>query len=363
MTENEQATARDAERETLYPAVVPYTAPCPFCGSSDTNPAAVLSLTRYGKGHAAGCMTCDKSGPACPTVEEAAHAWNSLPRVQPAFGDAPRCPRCGRANVAQDGEVCPICAPTGDDERRAVWSQGVTFTLAPDGCVELSASCSWLRPEQVRAAASLLTRTGPDAPPEGSTCHGCGNCFTLDVMVPDLVWEAIYPGADGAGLLCPTCIAQRCAEQLGAEYLVALPVLDDCPGMALPSSDASCLLRDVLTGSLEAVPDWRDAAEDFPLVHGPVADRLRTRLFDVIYRTTGDVPQRLAPILEGVLQVLEDDAASSRDWPEDFAHEDGRSLCACIYCTHPFVGRKGRVVCRVCADRPAVAAAQEPSNV
>ncbi len=39
---------------------------------------------------------------------------------------------------------------------------------------------------------------------------------------------------------------------------------------------------------------------------------------------------------------------STRDWPEDAAHENGRYRCSCVICKQSFVGHKRRVICRAC---------------
>lgn len=39
-----------------------------------------------------------------------------------------------------------------------------------------------------------------------------------------------------------------------------------------------------------------------------------------------------------------------RNWPADFAHENGCYICRCCDCGEEFVGHKRRVVCRACAD-------------
>ena len=39
----------------------------------------------------------------------------------------------------------------------------------------------------------------------------------------------------------------------------------------------------------------------------------------------------------------------ARDWPEDFAHENGRYQNSCAVCGEIFHGYKRRVVCRRCA--------------
>lgn len=40
---------------------------------------------------------------------------------------------------------------------------------------------------------------------------------------------------------------------------------------------------------------------------------------------------------------------SEGDWTEDFSHENGNYMNACINCKNEFIGHKRRVVCRVCA--------------
>lgn len=42
----------------------------------------------------------------------------------------------------------------------------------------------------------------------------------------------------------------------------------------------------------------------------------------------------------------------SRDWPEDFEHENGNYSCRCYRCHLEFIGHKRRVECRVCAKTP-----------
>lgn len=41
------------------------------------------------------------------------------------------------------------------------------------------------------------------------------------------------------------------------------------------------------------------------------------------------------------------------DWPEDFPHENGDYSNRCCYCQCEFRGHKRRIVCKVCADKPA----------
>lgn len=41
--------------------------------------------------------------------------------------------------------------------------------------------------------------------------------------------------------------------------------------------------------------------------------------------------------------------SSPRDWPDDFKHENGNYVCACMYCQHTFFGHKRRIICKECA--------------
>lgn len=46
------------------------------------------------------------------------------------------------------------------------------------------------------------------------TCHGCKEQYTVDVIVPNSIWEKIYVedprrARIGGGLLCPKCIGAR----------------------------------------------------------------------------------------------------------------------------------------------------------
>ena len=42
------------------------------------------------------------------------------------------------------------------------------------------------------------------------------------------------------------------------------------------------------------------------------------------------------------------------NWPEDASHENGDYECRCVTCEQTFYGHKRRVICKVCATRPAV---------
>lgn len=39
----------------------------------------------------------------------------------------------------------------------------------------------------------------------------------------------------------------------------------------------------------------------------------------------------------------------SRNWTEDFGHENGNYECHCVECKQSFVGHKRRVLCKVCS--------------
>lgn len=77
---------------------------------------------------------------------------------------------------------------------------------------------------------------------------------------------------------------------------------------------------------------------------------------------------RDAPTADGVpsghrraVGVAASGDAGPMDWPEDFAHENGRYFNSCHNCACIFVGHKRRATCRVCAAPPAARRA-EPSD-
>lgn len=74
-------------RETLEPAVGLELEPCPFCHLS-ARAARIARLVRFEGIEAelrlqVSCR-CGASGPACPTLREAAEAWNAARRGAPA---------------------------------------------------------------------------------------------------------------------------------------------------------------------------------------------------------------------------------------------------------------------------------------
>lgn len=48
------------------------------------------------------------------------------------------------------------------------------------------------------------------------------------------------------------------------------------------------------------------------------------------------------------IAAAEQQAQYSRDWVEDFSHENGQYMCKCCHCGKSFIGHKRRVVCKAC---------------
>jgi len=46
--------------------------------------------------------------------------------------------------------------------------------------------------------------------------------------------------------------------------------------------------------------------------------------------------------------AAQQEADASRDWPEDFPHENGQYMNTCHVCKNTFIGHKRRAVCKVC---------------
>jgi len=53
------------------------------------------------------------------------------------------------------------------------------------------------------------------------------------------------------------------------------------------------------------------------------------------------------------------DTTSSRDWPEDFSHENGNYVCICSVCKNTFCGHKRRLICKECAKGESAPAAPD----
>jgi len=72
----------------------------------------------------------------------------------------------------------------------------------------------------MRAVTDLLihrdSELGPrNNDPPVAACHDCGLAYSdagfQDLVVPNEVWAQISPTGDEGGMLCPTCLARRCA--------------------------------------------------------------------------------------------------------------------------------------------------------
>jgi len=53
---------------------------------------------------------------------------------------------------------------------------------------------------------------------------------------------------------------------------------------------------------------------------------------------------------------------SARDWPEDFADENGKYQCQCIYCAEYFFGHKRRFICKLCDGKPGEVVTSAPND-
>lgn len=51
------------------------------------------------------------------------------------------------------------------------------------------------------------------------TCQSCNKQYTVDLMVPDEIWQQIKPPVYGRdGLMCPTCIIEAVEKLHENEY-------------------------------------------------------------------------------------------------------------------------------------------------
>jgi hypothetical protein len=79
---------------------------------------------------------------------------------------------------------------------------------------------------------SEVTTSGPS----NGACLDCHRRYGdehgfPDLIVPDDVWEAINPGSDGGGMLCPSCICARAyrAGVRAVAYFASGPFEQDHP--------------------------------------------------------------------------------------------------------------------------------------
>lgn len=52
------------------------------------------------------------------------------------------------------------------------------------------------------------------------TCQGCGRSYTVDLVIPDKLWEQIRPEGKipEAGMLCGVCIMNRIEKISSYDY-------------------------------------------------------------------------------------------------------------------------------------------------
>lgn len=74
----------------------------------------------------------------------------------------------------------------------------------------------------------------------------------------------------------------------------------------------------------------------------------RAYVADAVYRALA----KLQAQHEAELGIL-------RDWPEDFAGENGKYSCRCAHCGFFFLGYKRRACCKICAFKESTAAVAE----
>ena len=47
----------------------------------------------------------------------------------------------------------------------------------------------------------------------GELCQGCGTRYLTVWRAPDDIWEVVSGNTNGSGLLCPSCFANKGAEE------------------------------------------------------------------------------------------------------------------------------------------------------
>ena len=108
--------------------------------------------------------------------------------------------------------------------------------------------------------------------------------------------------------------------------------------------------RDQARADVVATARERDAAR-------AEVERLRACVpngAELLRAAQGFPPPAPLPDRDALAQVAEVSAALdrrcalARDWPEDFALENGNYMCQCMECRRSFAGYKRRVVCREC---------------
>lgn len=95
-----------------------------------------------------------------------------------------------------------------------------------------------------------------------------------------------------------------------------------------------------------------------PMICGHSATDQGAYLADLLYEDAKAAVARAESAIETPAKVspcaghaAQQEADASRDWPEDFPHENGQYMNTCHVCKNTFIGHKHRVVCKVCKVR------------
>jgi len=173
--------------------------------------------------------------------------------------------------------------------------------------------------EQIKSLWKAITRQ-----------HAVAEQLAARVMQMDEVNAELLEFAQEVRRAGDTLLANMAIAAIAIAKLAIETPAEVSPARAAP---ASTLKPHVFR---ELVNDLRDLAKEF---HGH--DSLRDRISG---RLAQDVP------VVGPCQghAVQQDADASRDWPEDFPHENGQYMNTCHVCKNTFIGHKRRVVCKVC---------------
>lgn len=103
-------------------------------------------------------------------------------------------------------------------------------------------------------------------------------------------------------------------------------------------------LRDEDAWGEDTAPDGGSAWALLGELHGSEFDAF----VDSRAESAIETPAKVSPCAGHAVQQ---EADASRDWPEDFPHENGQYMNTCHVCKNTFIGHKHRVVCKVCKVR------------
>lgn len=68
---------------------------------------------------------------------------------------------------------------------------------------------AWLYADTLMPVSWIIKGNLKDPREDGCLCQGCGKRYKVDLMIPDEVWEKIYPNKNGGGMLCGVCIMKK----------------------------------------------------------------------------------------------------------------------------------------------------------